>query len=172
MKYDKVRHNPTSFLALTSVSISLFDEILPFFIDAHDEYFRWHDIKGKRLARQRRHVIQSNSQLPTVADRLFFLLTYLKNNPTQEYHAAMFDMSQQQCGQWIHTLTDILRMALDEAGVLPANTVAGFKRLLDQRGGADVVHVLIHDGTERRFPDHPIPICRRNTTAGRKRSTR
>lgn len=47
MKYNKVRKNPTSFLALTSVCLSLFDEILPFFTDAHDEYFRWHDIKGK-----------------------------------------------------------------------------------------------------------------------------
>lgn len=75
MKYDKSRKNPTSFMVLTSVSISLFDEILPFFTDAHDEYSRWHDIKGKRLTRQSRHVIQSNSPLPTVADRLFFLLT-------------------------------------------------------------------------------------------------
>lgn len=64
----------------------------------------------------------------------------------------MFDMSQQQCGQWIHTLTDILWVALEEAGGLLANTVAGFKRLLDQRGGAEVVHELIHDGTEREIP--------------------
>ncbi len=25
-------------------------------------------------------------------------------------------MAQQQCGQWIHALTEVLRMALDEAG--------------------------------------------------------
>ena len=169
MKYDKVRKNPTSFLALTSVSISLFDEILPFFTDAHDEYFRWHDVKGKKLTRQRRHVIQSNSPLPTVADRLFFLLAYLKNNPTQEYHAAMFDMSQQQCGQWIHILTDILRLALDDAGVLPANTVSDFKRLLDQRGGADVVHELIHDGTEREIPRPSDPELQKEYYSGKKK---
>ncbi len=81
MKYTKARKNPTSFLALTIVSISLFDEILPFFTDAHDDFFRWHDVKGKKLARQRSHDIQSNSLLPTVADRLFFILVYLKNNP-------------------------------------------------------------------------------------------
>lgn len=48
MNYTKARKNPTTFLALTSVSISLFDEILPFFTEAHDEYFRWHDVKGKK----------------------------------------------------------------------------------------------------------------------------
>lgn len=152
MKYNRFRNNPTTFLSLTSVSITLFDEILPFFTEAHEEYFRWHDIKGKSISRRRSHVIQTNSPLPTVADRLFFILCYLKNNPTQEYHAAFFDMSQQQCGQWIHTLTEILRMALDDAGILPASTLKEFKKLLDDRGGDKVVHELIHDGTEREIP--------------------
>lgn len=169
MKYEKARKNPTTFLALTSVSITLFDEILPFFTEAHDEYFRWHDTKGKKVSRQRRHVIQSNSPLPTVADRLFFILTYLKNNPTQEYHAAGFDMSQQQCGQWIHTLTEILRIALDDAGVLPASTVAGFKRLLDERGGDSVVHELIHDGTEREIPRPSDPDLQKEYYSGKKK---
>lgn len=152
MYYTKARKNPTSFLSLTSVSITLFDEILPFFTDAHDEYFRWHDVKGKKLTRQRSHCIQSNSPLPTVADRLFFILTFLKNNPTQEYHAAGFDMTQQQCGQWIHTLTEVLETAIEDADMMPATDLAGFRRLLDQRGGSSVVHELIHDGTEREIP--------------------
>lgn len=46
MNYDKARKNPTSFLALTGVKVDLFDEILPFFKAAHDEYFRWYDVKG------------------------------------------------------------------------------------------------------------------------------
>lgn len=169
MNYDKARKNPTSFLSLTSVSTALFDEILPVFADAHDEYFRWHDIKGKKLTRQRRHVIQSNSPLPIIADRLFFILTYLKNNPTQEYHAAGFGMSQQQCGQWIHTLTEVFREALDDAGMLPASTVAGFKRILDERGGDSVVHILVHDGTEREIPRPSDPDLQKEYYSGKKK---
>lgn len=90
------------FLVLTSVSISLFDEILPFLTETHDEYFRWHDVKGKKVARKRSHTILPNSPLPTVAGRLFFILVYLKNNPLQSYHTACFDMSRQKRGQWIH----------------------------------------------------------------------
>lgn len=169
MKYDKVRNNPTTFLALTSVSITLFDELLPFFTDAHDEYFRWHDIRGKSISRRRSHVIQSNSPLPTVAERLFFILCFLKNNPTQEYLAACFDMSQQQCGQWIHTLTEVLRIALNEAGMLPATTMKEFKKLLDERGGADTVHKLIHDGTEREIPRPSDPDLQREYYSGKKK---
>ena len=169
MKYDKARKNPTSFLALTSVSIQLFDKVLEFFTVAHDEYFRWHDVKGRKVARQRRHVIQSNSPLPTVAERLFFILTYLKNNPTQEYQAACFDMSQQQCDQWIHTLTEVLRLAMEDAGVMPAETVAGFKRLLDERDGDTVVHELIHDGTEREIPRPSDPELQKEYYSGKKK---
>lgn len=169
MKYTNARKNPTSFLALTSVSIPLFDEILPFFADAHDEFFRWHDIKGRRLVRKRSHVIQSNSPLPGIADRLFFILVYLKNNPTQEYHAACFEMSQQQCGQWIHTLTAILRMAVGDAGNMPASDMASFRRLLDERGGDSVVHELIHDGTEREIPRPSDPDLQESHYSGKKK---
>lgn len=170
MNYTKARNNPTVFLALTSVSISLFDEILPFSTESHDEYFRWHDVKGKKVARKHSHTIQSNSPLPTVEERLFFILVYLKNNPLQSYHAACFDMSQQQCGQWIHTLTEILRNATGDAGMLPASDVEAFKRLLDERGGDAVVHELIHDGTEREIPRPSDPDLQRSTTAAKRRS--
>ncbi len=169
MNYSRIRTNPTSFLAPASVSVSLFDEILPFFTAAHDEFFRWHDVKGRKLTRQRTHVIQSNSPLPSVADRLFFLPVYLKNNPTQEHHAACFGMARRQCGQWIHTLTEVLGTALDGAGVLPASEIAGFKRLPDGRGGAEVVHELIHDGTEREIPRPSDPDPRKEYHIGKKK---
>lgn len=169
MDYTKARKNTGSFLALTSVSLTLFDEILPFFTEAHDEYFRWHDVKGRKVARRRSHTIQSNSPLPTVAHRLFFILVYLKNNPIQDYHAACFDMSQQQCGQWIHTLTEVLRQAVKEAGMLPASDMASFRRLLEERGGGAVVHGLIHDGTEREVPRPADPDLQREYYSGKKK---
>lgn len=169
MNYTKARKNPTMFLALTSVSISLFDEILPYFTEAHDEYFRWHNVKGEKVARRRSHTIQSNSPLPTVAERLFFILVYLKNNPLQSYHATCFDMSQQQCGQWIHTLTEVLRVAVDDAGMLPASDVVAFRRLLDERGGDAVVHELIHDGTEREIPRPSDPDLQKEHYSGKKK---
>lgn len=169
MNYTKARQNPTSFLALTSVSITLFDEILPYFTDAHEEYFLWHDVKGKKVARIRCHTIQSNSPLPTVVDRLFFILVYLKNNPFQDYHAACFDMSQQQCGQWIQTMTKVLRQALEEAGMLLASDMATFRNLLKDRGGDAVVYELFHDGTELEVPRPTDPELQKELYSGKKK---
>lgn len=169
MNYTKPRNNPTAFLALTSVSISLFDEIMPFFTEAYYEYFRWHYVKVKKGARKRSHTIQSNCPLPTVAERLFFILVYLKNNPLQSYNVACLDMSQQQCGQWIHSLTEILRNAIEDAGMLPASDVVAFRKLLDERGGDAVVHELIHDVIGREIPRPSDPDLQKGHYTGKKK---
>lgn len=152
MKYADVRNNPKKFLALTGVNIALFDEILPWFEEEHDLYLRYRDITGKKRSGKRAGAIYSNSPLPTVADRLFFILVYLKNNPIQEYHAECFGMTQQQCGKWIHGLTTILELALRSGEMLPAKTMREFKVVLDRYGGANASHILLHDGTEREIP--------------------
>jgi len=169
MDYNRARKNLTSFLSLTGVKVDLFDQILPFFKAAHDEYFHWHDVKGKKMSRRRSHCIQSNSPLATIEERLFFILTFLKNNPTQEYHAAGFDMSQQQCGQWIHTLSIVLRNAAGTAGMLPAETLAEFKKVLEERGGEKVLHELIHDTTEREIPRPCDPEVQADFYSGKKK---
>ena len=171
MNYDRIRKNPTSFLSLTGVKVNLFDQILPFSKAAHDEYFHWYDVKGKKMTRRRSHCIQFNSPLATIEERLFFILTFLKNNPTQEYHAAGFDMSQQRCGQWIHTPTTVLRNATDMAGMLPAETLAEFKKILEERGGEKVLHACSSMIPRRgRFPGRAIRKFKRTFTAEKRRS--
>ena len=152
MKYTDIRKNPKKFLALTGINIALFDEILPWFEDEHDHYLRYHEINGKKRSGKRSGAIYTNSPLPTVADRLFFILVYLKNNPIQEYHAECFGMSQQQCGKWIHGLTTILELTLKSGGMLPARTMKEFISVLEKHGGAGVSHILLHDATEREIP--------------------
>lgn len=78
-------------------------------------------------------------------------------------------MSQQQCGRWIHTLTIVLRNAIDEAGMLPAETLAEFKKVLGERGGEKVLHELIHDTTEREIPRPANPEVQANFYSGKKK---
>ena len=125
--------------------------------------------KAKKMTRRRNHCIQSNNPLATIEERLFFILTFPKNNPTQEYHTAGFDMSQQRCGQWIHTLTTVLRNATDMAGMLPAETLAEFKKILEERGGEKVLHELIHDTTEREIPRPSDPEVQADFYSGKKK---
>ena len=50
--------------------------------------------------------------LPTVADKLLFILTYLKQNPIQEVQGQLFGMSQSNANKWIHLLHPVLNQAL------------------------------------------------------------
>ena len=80
-----------------------------------------------------------------VEERLFFILNFLKNNPLREYHGSVFGVSQQQRGQWIHTLAIMLKNIVPTAGMLPDEDLAGFKKFLEKRGGEKI----IHDNTEK-----------------------
>ena len=109
-------------------------------------------MEGKYRNHRRSFVIYKNSPLPTVADRLFFILVYLKNNPLQEYQAACFNMDQKHCNSFIHVLYRILEQCLRDAEVMPAETQKEFESLLKAQGGEDCPPVLLHDGTEREIP--------------------
>ena len=136
------------FTAMTGYNVAIFNELLPYFEEAHNTYFSRYDVSGKKKQEYRKFVIYANSPLPTVADRLAFILSFKKLNSTQEQQADWFDMTQKQCNQFIHSLTTVLNMALDNACVMPATTE---KELLEQLN-TDEEKILLHDGTEREIP--------------------
>lgn len=72
-------------------------------------------------------------------------------------------MPQQQCGQWIHTLTEILRGAVGAAGMLPAETSVEFKKVLDERGGEKILQALLST-----IPVRSIRKPKQTFTAGRR----
>src|SRR4029079_9855872 len=93
-------------------------------------------------------------------DKLLFILTYLKVNPTQEIHGQMFDMSQSNVSKWFHLLHDVLNVALKQQNFIPARTAQELANLLqsmvdkrdDDDGGSNSPappQVFYHDGTER-----------------------
>jgi len=60
-----------------------------------------------------------NSSLKGSSQKLEFILMYLKENPTQEYCAKLFKMSQAKVNEWIHFLTPLLESSLKELGIMP-----------------------------------------------------
>jgi hypothetical protein len=120
--YQKWLKNPVRFVAMTGYSIEQFSILLPYFDKAHQQYFSRHDLRGKKKKELRKFVIYSNSPLPTVADRLAFILSFKKLNPIQEQQADWFNMTQKQCNEFIHSLTIVLENALRDACVMPAAT--------------------------------------------------
>lgn len=141
MKYDKIRKNPKQLLSLTGFSLSEFEAFLPTFKYQWEEYHSHFTLKGK--PRIRISYGRKSSQLPCITDKLLFILSYMKNNPLQDYHATMFDMTQPQCNEWIHRLSDILYKTLKTLGELPDRNHLRVKYLAEQCSN------ILLDGTER-----------------------
>jgi len=73
-------------------------------------HFEYKTLKG--AYHQRKYSPRKTEYLPTNADKLFFILIYLKNNPLQEHHAAAFGLTQDMANKWIHLLINILDVTI------------------------------------------------------------
>lgn len=131
--YDERRQKPSSFLALTGLTVDEFDMMLPYFADAWDHQMEETTITGA-YRWNRRHTAYRQSPLPTAADKLFFILVYLKQAPTQEVHGTLFGLSQSNTNKWIHAMYPALYHALAAQSLLPARTADAFRDTLQQRG--------------------------------------
>jgi len=141
MKYDKVRKNAPQLLSLTSLTVTEFEAFLPTFKYHWDEYYAHYTLKGK--LRERISYGRKTGNLPMIADKLLFVLFYLKNNPLQQYHGATFGMTQPQCNDWVHLLSNILVKTLKTLGELPDRNSLRMEYVLN-----GVKNILL-DGTER-----------------------
>ena len=141
MKYDKVRRNPGQLQSLTGFTLTEFEAFVLVFEYQWNMYYSCFTLKGK--PRIRISYNRKTSQLPSINDKLLFVLSYLKNNPLQEYHGATYGMTQPQCNEWIHRLSDILLKTLKTLGELPDRNHLRVKYLTEQ------CQDLLLDGTER-----------------------
>jgi Helix-turn-helix of DDE superfamily endonuclease len=73
----------------------------------------------------RRYRTYDTSPLPTMADKLRFILTYLKQNPIQEVQGQLFGLSQSNANKWLPLLHTVLNQALAHPDLLPARTADG-----------------------------------------------
>lgn len=110
MNYTKIRLNEKQFLSLTSLSVSEFDELLPIFGAEWTAFISKKKLNGK--PRLRRYAPRKADSLLSDAEKLFFILTYMKHNNVQEMQAAAFDLTQDMCNKWIHILSPLLHKSL------------------------------------------------------------
>lgn len=121
LRYDTIVNRPDEVLAFTSLTIDEFEQLLPDFENAFQNHMRHWRLDGKpRLAR--RYVTYANCPLPSPADRLLFILTYLKTYSLQVVHGRLFGMSQSKANQWIHVLLAVMQATLQTLGDAPART--------------------------------------------------
>ena len=141
LKADKAKKNPTQFLSLTGFTPDEFDELVSEFRNEWEHYSTHFTLAGK--PRQRIAFPRTTSVLPSVQDKLLFILVYLKTFPLQELQAATFSMNQPQANFWIHLLSPMLGKTLKRLKEIPERNHQKLALLLK-----DCPDVLL-DGVER-----------------------
>lgn len=142
--YAAVKDDPKLFLALTGLLPAEFAELLVAFQAAWDEHIRTEYVDGKK--RQRRYGGGRKPTLSTIEDKLLFILYYFKAYPLQAVLGFEFGMSQGQACEWVHTLSKVLKMALQRLDQLPERLPEQMATRLAASGETE----FAVDGTERR----------------------
>ena len=128
-KFDTILQNERRLRAFTGLDSATFASFLPDFTQAMEQYLDHTTLDGY-IREGDRAITYTTSPLPTPADRLLFILTYLKQNAIQEVHGQLFGMSQSNVSKWVRLLLDILNDALAAQRLLPARTAAELAVLL------------------------------------------
>jgi len=129
--FDDLSKKPSRFLSFTGFKLEEFLALLPYFALKFQQYMEYFTLEGG-VRQKRKYVEYKNACLPTIENKLLFILTYLKGNDLQERIAEMFGMSQPKANLWIHLLHRVLNQALEEADVLPARDADSLEKQLNK----------------------------------------
>jgi hypothetical protein len=163
-QYEKYAQKPTEFLSLTGYTRTEFDDLLPQFDIHFKERMKAYCLDGKSRGK-RKYSDYKNSPLPTIADKLFFILNYLKTHNLQMVQGTYFGISQPKANQWIHTLHPVLNQTLATLGELPARYMEAME--FDEE---DILY--FHDGTERPIQRPTDEHVQKEFYSGKKNSIR
>lgn len=162
LSYTELSRHPRQLLAMTGYTQQEFDALLPFFVKEFETTMRTTTLQNTPR-RVRVYGVYGNSPLPTMADKLLFILVYLKQAPTQDVQGALFGMDQPEAHRWIHLLHEVVNQALAAAHELPARTQAEWQATAPEAG------TYFHDGTERPVPRPREPAAQSELYSGKKK---
>src|SRR5688572_25251333 len=101
--YADLRGDPRRFLALTGLTLREFDPLLAAFARSYERRYPA-DRTATGRPRQRRAGGGRTAVLHGPAQKLLFLLVYLKTYPLQVVMAELFGLSQPQVNHWLGRL--------------------------------------------------------------------
>jgi hypothetical protein len=172
-RYDEVTQRSGSLRAMTGLTEPEFTALLPHFERALAAYLQNRTIDGQPRT-SRRYSAYDTCPLPTIADKLLFILTYLKQNPIQEVQGQLFGMSQSNANKWIHVLHPVLNQALADQELLPARTAEEFAAMFETHSadGSSSTPLFGMMALNVRSTARPIPKSNKNITAASRSVTR
>ena len=135
--------------SLTGLSDAEFDQLLPTFTEI---YLAKRQAEYEQTVqagnRQRNRGGGRKSKLPTIADKLLFVLYYYKNYPTFDVLGTQFNMARSKANTHLHLLTPLLHETLVKLEMMPHREFKTVEELTIALKGID--HIII-DATERAY---------------------
>jgi len=126
-----LKQNPSQFLSMTSLTVEEFELLHDSFEGYCTDYFFYYTLQGK-VRKKVCYQEQKNACLKGSEIKLFFLLSYLKNYPLQQFHASYFGVTQGKVSQFIKVLHPLLEKTLTRMGLMPSNTSEELKAELEK----------------------------------------
>jgi hypothetical protein len=115
-RYETLKNKPKRFLSLTGYTLEEFSALVPYFSKRFLASVETKTLEGNQHRKKRRYTQYKNSCLPSLEDKLLFILIYLRNAMTQNILAELFGTSQPVANKWIHRLLPVVNRALADLG--------------------------------------------------------
>jgi hypothetical protein len=164
MDYEIVKLNEKQFLAVTSLYPDEFDSLLTTFSSVCEKYFRYHTLEGKKrkIITSKEH---SSATLKGSAQKLFFLLVFLKTNNLQEYQAISFGVSQTKVSRISKILLNLLNETLKKMNLVPFRD----GELLQKGLAEHPTKIFAYDGLERSVQRNSCVQAQEQEFSGKKK---
>lgn len=152
--------------ALTGLSQAQFDHLLSVFRDIYQATQHKTYAEGVASGTRRRHPGGgSKGKLPTMADKLQFVLYYYKTYPTFDVLGTQFAMARSRAHENLHKLSPILYDTLVHLDLMPYRELTTPAELKAALQGGDR---LLIDATERAYHRSQEDAKQREHYSGKK----
>ncbi len=156
--------------ALTGLSQDQFDSLLPVFSNIYrDAQQKIYEDGLKSGKRKRQPGGGAKGRLPTMADKLQFVLYYYKTYPTFDVLGQQFGMARSKANENLHKLSPLLYDTLVHLELMPYRDLATPEDLKAALHGVDR---LLIDATERLYHRSSHDAKQREHYSGKKNSIR
>jgi hypothetical protein len=161
-------HDERQFKALTGVSHKEFQQLLPVFTTSYQK-IQQERYAVKQARRQRQPGAGQKGKLPTMSDKLMFILYYWKVYPTYDVLGMQFGLDRSKAYTNVQALWPALERTLETLGVLPARSFSSVEELHAAFGS---IRDLVIDATEREHVRPQNDEEQRNIYSGKKNGLR
>jgi len=140
--------------SLTGVSPAQFEILLDTFTMTYLE-IQWQAYQDGLAAGTRKRLPGGGRKgaLPTMADKLMFLLYYFKVYPTFDVLGTQFHMSRSKANENLYKLAPVLHQTLVQLEVMPYREFATPDELLEALDGIDTILIDVTERNHRRPQD-------------------